>query len=119
MPSVTFTCKDRTLARYCELEFGKRFQADLDATPPEKRSELLGRWKEILYSEAMRQEWYDYILDDQGKRHPIYEPVRRPPQLGRRGSSPGPQAGAQVGAQTPPTRSEGKFSRSPSRCPSW
>lgn len=80
MTAVKFECKDDAMAKYCQQKFGAQFSAELDKDP-DKRVGLQAVWMARLMTEAAKQEWFDYEVDDEGNRVVLRQPDGRPKVL--------------------------------------
>lgn len=65
---IVFACKDELIARYCQQTFGEQWSNDLAGCSEEDRSVLLGQWTARLFTEATRQEWWDYTVEGDPQR---------------------------------------------------
>lgn len=81
MSILKFESKDSLLAKHYDLTFRELFESQWrlfeGATQVEQEGIQAG-WRLAMYAEARRQEHYDYIVNDDGRREIIYETNRQP-----------------------------------------
>lgn len=68
---VEFVCeREPQLAQYCQEMFGKKFDEML-AAKELAPSIMLRKFTTVIRREARRQEWFDFTVDNNGRRHVI------------------------------------------------
>lgn len=71
---ITFVCeKEPRLAEFHDDFWRSRFEKELELYSILFRDDLLAHWENLMLADAKFQQHYDFTLDEQGKRVPVYE----------------------------------------------